>query len=227
MNGQLPLSSLNKSNFSQHYELLEKLKEYGVIRKISKGRYLYRAEQSLSELYFVVHGRVKTEEITKGDKLITTNIADKGDILGLAYFNSVIPKPESAIAMTDSQILAIKHSVFHDLMTSDDVLAIKITKYLSWQLHHCEKTLESSINKSSKARIADFLVNLAQNKGQRVGYEWLVRPFMTHQDIAGITGTSRQTVTTTLNEFRNKNILIFDRNRLLIRDLDMVKNLSK
>lgn len=106
--------------------------------------------------------------------------------------------------MVNSQILAIKHSVFHVLMTSNDVLAIEITKYLTKLLHNREKTLESSIRKSSKARIADFLVNLAQYKGQRVGYEWLVHPFITHQDIAGITGASRQTVTTTLNEFRNK-----------------------
>jgi len=43
---------------------------------------------------------------------------------------------------------------------------------------------------------------------------------MTHQEIANLTATSRQTVTTVLNDLRNKNILTFNRSRLLIRDLD-------
>ena len=42
---------------------------------------------------------------------------------------------------------------------------------------------------------------------------------MTHQEIANLTATSRQTVTTVLNELRNKNILTFNRRRLLIRDM--------
>jgi CRP-like cAMP-binding protein len=48
----------------------------------------------------------------------------------------------------------------------------------------------------------------------------LVRKFLTHQEIANLTATSRQTVTTVLNELRNKNILTFNRRRLLIRDMD-------
>ena len=57
-------------------------------------------------------------------------------------------------------------------------------------------------------------------RGQRVGYEWVVRKFITHQEIANLTATSRQTVTTVLNELRSKNLLTFNRKRLLIRDRD-------
>jgi CRP/FNR family cyclic AMP-dependent transcriptional regulator len=47
-----------------------------------------------------------------------------------------------------------------------------------------------------------------------------VRNFITHQEIANLTATSRQTVTTTLNDLRFKKLLTFNRSRLLIRDLD-------
>jgi CRP-like cAMP-binding protein len=71
------------------------------------------------------------------------------------------------------------------------------------------------------------LKNLADKKGQRVGYEMLVRKFMTHQEIANLTATSRQTVTTVLNELRNKNILTFNRRRLLIRDMSNLESEGK
>jgi CRP-like cAMP-binding protein len=83
-----------------------------------------------------------------------------------------------------------------------------------------ERRLESLIFRDSRSRIVEFLVNLARTKGQRVGYEWLIRKPVTHQEIANLTATSRQTVTTTLNDLRFKKLLTFNRSRLLIRDLD-------
>jgi CRP/FNR family transcriptional regulator, cyclic AMP receptor protein len=51
---------------------------------------------------------------------------------------------------------------------------------------------------------------------------------LTHQDIANLTATSRQTVTTVLNDLRERNVLTFSRNRLLIRNLaQLEKETSK
>ena len=93
-------------------------------------------------------------------------------------------------------------------------------KVMGSRVLEMEQRLESLVFKDSRTRIIEFLKNLAAKKGQRVGYEMLVRKFLTHQEIANLTATSRQTVTTVLNELRNKNILIFNRRRLLIRDMD-------
>jgi CRP-like cAMP-binding protein len=46
---------------------------------------------------------------------------------------------------------------------------------------------------------------------------------LTHKDIAALTGTSRQTVTTILNELKDKNLINFDRKKILIRDLETLK----
>ncbi|MEL7020256.1 MAG: Crp/Fnr family transcriptional regulator, partial [Bacteroidota bacterium] len=83
-----------------------------------------------------------------------------------------------------------------------------------------EQRLESLVFKDSRTRIIEFLCELAQQQGERIGYEMLVRQFMTHQEIANLTATSRQTVTTVLNDLRAKNILTFNRRRLLIRDMN-------
>ena len=78
-------------------------------------------------------------------------------------------------------------------------------KIMGSRMLEMEQRLESLVFKDSRTRIIEFLKDLADKKGQRVGYEILVRKFMTHQDIANLTATSRQTVTTVLNELRNKN----------------------
>jgi CRP-like cAMP-binding protein len=83
-----------------------------------------------------------------------------------------------------------------------------------------ERRLESLVFRDSRSRIVEFLVQLVKNNGERVGYEWVVRKPVTHQEIANLTATSRQTVTTTLNDLRYKKLLTFNRSRLLVRDLE-------
>jgi len=90
-----------------------------------------------------------------------------------------------------------------------------------------ESRLESLVFLDSKSRIIDFIIKSIEKSGQRIGYEWVLRNFLTHQDIASLTSTSRQSVTMVLNDLRNDNIIHFDRRRLLIRDLDKLKNLLK
>jgi CRP-like cAMP-binding protein len=49
--------------------------------------------------------------------------------------------------------------------------------------------------------------------------ELLIKHSMTQQDIANYTGTSRQTVTSILNDLKKTNKIYFKRNSILIRDI--------
>ena len=110
------------------------------------------------------------------------------------------------------------------LMRDHNGLGLFLMKIMGSRMLDLEERLESLVFKDSRTRIIEFLYNLGEKKGQRVGYERVVRKFMTHQEIANLTATSRQTVTTILNELRNKNIITFNRRRLLIRDMDLLAN---
>ncbi len=90
-----------------------------------------------------------------------------------------------------------------------------------------ERRLEALVFRNSRNRILEFLVETTACRGQRMGYEWVIRGPLTHRDIASLTATSRQTVTTLLNDLRAMKLLHFDRKRLLIRDLDQLRNLSR
>ena len=51
----------------------------------------------------------------------------------------------------------------------------------------------------------------------------LLKHSLTHQDIANITCTSRQTVTLVLNDLRKENLIYFNRGRILVRDMENLK----
>jgi CRP/FNR family transcriptional regulator, cyclic AMP receptor protein len=54
--------------------------------------------------------------------------------------------------------------------------------------------------KDARQRIIDFVKNSAIEKGRKVGYGFVLKYELTHQDMANLTANSRQTVTIVFNE---------------------------
>jgi CRP-like cAMP-binding protein len=95
-----------------------------------------------------------------------------------------------------------------------------VTKLIGFRLQKTERRLESLIFKDARTRIIDFIVDMGREKGKAIGKEILVKHNLTHQDIANLTATSRQTVTTVLNELKEENLIHLERNQFLIRNID-------
>jgi CRP-like cAMP-binding protein len=109
-----------------------------------------------------------------------------------------------------------------NLMANNKPLSFKMLKLIGLRLRKTERRLESLVFKDARTRIIEFLKDEADEKGKKVGFETMIKSHLTHKDIAALTGTSRQTVTTVLNELRDKNIINFDRRQILIRDLELL-----
>jgi len=193
------------------------------LKSFKKGEYIYLPDQAADKLFFINEGRVKIGTINESGKEITKAILNKGEVFGELSFIGESKRRDFAHAMEACKICAISTSEMKDLIKDHNSLNLFLMKAMGSRVLEMEQRLESLVFKDSRTRIVQYLLDLVNKNGQRVGYEWVVRKFITHQEIANLTATSRQTVTTILNELRNQEILTFDRKRLLIRDLDKLK----
>jgi len=115
---------------------------------------------------------------------------------------------------------ALKVEDLQKLMRQNYNLSSKILNMMGSRLRRAEHRLESLIFKDARTRIIDFLKESAEKRGRKIGIdETLVKHSLTQQDIANITGTSRQTVTSVLNDLKKSNLIHFTRRSILIRDL--------
>jgi len=192
-------------------------------RKFSKGEYLYLPEDLADRIFFIFEGRVKIGTYSNSGKEITKAILGKGEVFGELALVAETSRRDFAIAMEDTTACVLTRNEMKELMRDHSGLGLFLMKIMGDRMLEMEKRLESLVFKDSRTRIVEFLYDLAHKRGQRVGYEMLIRKFMTHQEIANLTATSRQTVTTVLNELRTKNILTFNRKRLLIRDMEQLR----
>ena len=68
------------------------------------------------------------------------------------------------------------------------------------ELRKIQAHVEDLVFKDAKERVVAFLKRYTKTFGKKVIDGWMVRPFLTHQEIADLTATSRQTVNSILNE---------------------------
>ena len=189
-------------------------------QKLKKGDIIFLSEQPSNKIYFILEGKVKMGIYLDSGREITQSILSKGKIFGELSLIGAEKTNQFASAYRDSTICAIPTKEVKLMMNNNSDLNFFLMEKIGTKLLQREQQLESLTFKNSRTRIIEFLLDLAKNNGIQVGYERLVNNFYLHSEIADMTATSRQTVTTILNELRRKKLLIFNRKRMLIRDMD-------
>ncbi|WP_420317928.1 Crp/Fnr family transcriptional regulator [Ekhidna sp.] len=186
-----------------------------------KDDFVYFKDQSSENIYMVSNGRVKIGTYGPDGKEIVKAILTRGEIFGEMALAGEEKRQDFAQAMdNETRVCSMTIEDLQNLMVDNKELSFKILKIVGFRLRKMEKKIESLVFKDARTRIVEFLKEMAVEKGQKVGFEVMIKNHLTHKDIASLTGTSRQTVTTVMNELRDKNLITFDRRRILIRDLE-------
>lgn len=188
-----------------------------------KSEFIYFANERSNTIYLIASGRVKIGAYTDEGNEIVKSILGEGDIFGELALTGEEKRTDFAQTMdNDTAICHMNIEHMQSLMLNNKPLNLKIYKLIGLRIKKLERRIESMVFKDARTRIIEFLKELAQEKGIKVGFETMIRNHYTHKDIASLTATSRQTVTTILNDLKEKNLINFNRRQILIRDIDQL-----
>jgi CRP-like cAMP-binding protein len=189
-----------------------------------KNEYIYFEDEPSRYIYLIASGRVKIGSYKDDGTEVVKAILGSGEIFGELALAGEEKRQDYAMAIDENTtVCPMSIEAMQELMAKNRPLNLKIIKLIGIRIKKLEKRIDSLIFKDAKTRIIEFLREMAIEKGKKVGFEVMFRNYLTHKDIASLTGTSRQTVTTVLNELKEKNLINFDRRRFLIRDLDKLQ----
>lgn len=200
---------------------LQQLAEVTEVRSAYKHGFIYLADEPSEYLCLLVQGTIKIGIYSPDGREIIKNIQHPYTMFGELGLTGECQRAEFACAMNQEvKYLMIRVADFRRLIQQNFDLAQAVMLYLGERLRRAERQWESLILKDVRTRIVEFLKESADERGRQVGYETLVKHGLTQQDIANLVGASRQTVTAILNELRKSNLIHFNRNSILIRDMD-------
>jgi len=195
---------LPKQELMRLCELLE-------MEHVKKGDHLHTMEkEGEKHVYFIKTGIVKVVD-GNDSELHTKYLLKAGNLFGeLALFDDTQPQ-ERAIAAENSLVCKIEDRRMKQLMQNYPNLNNAILKFAGLRIKRLESQLSQMLYKDSYARIRDFIVEYIKHYGETNEEKYEARNFLSHQDIANLTHTSRQTVSNVLSTLRKKGIIDYDR----------------
>ncbi len=198
---------------------LKQVEEMSTLKHCIKQEVIFEAGAASQAVYFLIKGIVKIGAVYEDGREVIKHVLYPMAMFGELSLVGEERRQDTAIAMEDTQLYIIKAEAFRKLMQTNPDLSMRLLTLIGNRLRRTESRLESLILKDARERIIDFLRDSALKQGKRIGYEMLIKHCLTQQDIANITGTSRQTVTSVLNDLKKSNLIYFNRRSILIRDL--------
>jgi len=201
-------------------EEMKRIAERSTLKSKEKGSHIYFPNEPSNVIFFLESGKVKVGNVSSDGKENIKCIIHPGDMFGEMALLGQETRNDYAIAMDhDVRICAMNVEEVLLMMRSNPDLSLKVTATIGEKLASLERRFEALVFKDARSRIVDLIQEMAQARGQQlIGGAMLVTHALTHQDIANLTATSRQTVTTVLNELKDNGLINFDRKTFLLHE---------
>jgi CRP-like cAMP-binding protein len=200
-----------------------KFKEYKdshQFRYFKKGEFIYFSDDPANSIYLVTEGKIKLLYYTEDGEEVVKSVLTRGEVFGeLALLGEDTRQDYAQVMADETAVCHLTLEQMQRLMKENKPFALKIYKLIGLRISKLERRIDSLVFKDVRSRIVDFIKEFIMEKGEKNGKEYKVDHHLTHKDIADLIGTTRQTVTTQLNELRNEGKIDFSRRSIYVADI--------
>ena len=185
-----------------------------------KNGVVWRPGDKSDSLFFVQHGRVAINSVDREGRELIIRTVLSGEPFGEMCFcdGPTKTRQTTALALAESSIVEIKIAHFIKFMQSSDEVLGQVTFTFCIRLAEAERRVEILALHGAEERLGNALLYLIRRRGIIVNSEKpeLIKLMVTHDELAGFTALSRQRVTITMNNFRARGLVAYDRNQPLV-----------
>lgn len=191
-----------------------------------KGDYVYFEAFNHNKLYFIKDGNIRVGYIDDNGNEIIKEIIQKGEIFGQVTLEKNSLNGEFAQAYkADVSLCAFTIDDFQRLLVKRPELALKYSKQVGSKLRSTESRLVNLLNKDVRTRLINFFHQLLkQHSSTPVSNGFCINNHFTHEDVAHLIGSSRQTVTTIVNELAEEGLIVFNRQQICFPDVERLRD---
>lgn len=196
------------------------VQQYAVSCRLKSGHIVFRADDPAHHIYLIEAGHVKIYRNSLWGKVVTVGIRKPGDLIGVCEVLADMTRRGYAETLEASMLWSIDGKKFIEILHQRPSLAIKVAAALGGRLREAETMVANLVSMEVDRRLARTLLQLAQQQGMAFDEESVrLNVPLTQQELAEIIGSCRQTVTTTLQKFRDMNFVHTGKKYIEIRNI--------
>ncbi|MEE2831599.1 MAG: Crp/Fnr family transcriptional regulator [Candidatus Latescibacterota bacterium] len=185
-------------------------------RTFDKGQPIILAEETGDTLFIIRSGQVKVSLIHEDGKEFILSLLGQGEVFGELSLLDDRPRSANVTAMVETGLLMLRRSDFLDLVGRVPQIAVSLLEELASRLRRTDDQVEGLALLDVHHRVAKTLLRMAEDGGQTSPEGILVRRRPTHQQLANMSGTTRETVTRALKQLQDEGYIRISGRQILI-----------
>jgi CRP/FNR family transcriptional regulator, cyclic AMP receptor protein len=194
---------------------------------------IYRARQVVylpgdraAGVFFVGSGRVKVSKVTRDGKELTLAYRTLGDFFGETCLLDDGPREEMVEAMEICTTVEVARQPLDHLLKSNVAVSYSFCRTLIARQRELEAKVEQLIFKDVGSKLAELLLSLASEHGIKNKKGLALDLKITHQEMANLIGSTRETVSLTLSQFKRKGYITTEGRRVILADTEGLRALA-
>ena len=175
--------------------------------------------------FMLCHGRVKLSTTSRDGKVLILKIAQPGDVLGLSAVISGNSYELTAETSEPCQVNFLERESLLRLIGAHGELGLRSAQAVSREFQSAYRDIHDLVlARSSAGKLARLL--LSWTNGQKPNQEIRIRSGLTHEEMAQMIGSSRETVTRLLSDLKKKELIRLEGAVLVIRNKPALEALA-
>ncbi len=190
-----------------------------------KGAVLFVEGQAPRGVFILCRGRVKLSICSSDGKTLILKIAEAGEVLGLSASVSGKPYELTAETLDPCQVNFVKREDFLRFLREHNDVCLRVAEQLSEKYNTaCHEIRSLGLSHSAAEKLAKLLLEWSVKNGGARQPDRL-KLTLTHEEIAQMIGTSRETVTRLFADFKKRQLIQLKGSTLVIRNRPALEGL--
>jgi CRP/FNR family transcriptional regulator len=186
------------------------------VKNYPKNQIIFLEEETGKYMYIVLAGKVKVTKATATGKETILAIHQEGDFFGEMALLDGKTSPATVSSMEDCRIATIFHADFQRLLMANEKVVRQIILVLCGRLRQVWSQVQELSHSSADDRIRAGILQLSRKHGVQDARGIIINLKITHQELAELVGTSRETVTRALAQLQRKGIVLIEHRRIIL-----------
>lgn len=172
-----------------------------------EGSTLFLENEPAHGVFLLCSGKIKLSVCSRGGKTLILQFAHPGEILGLSASMSGLAYEVSAEALHPSKVAFIRREDFLCFVNRFPEVYQAVTRQLNAQYTRaCEQLRTVGLSTNAHEKVARLFLDWSSEEASESGQ---IKMALTHEQIAECVGSTRETITRTLSEFKSKHLVTF------------------
>ena len=181
-----------------------------------KGQLIYQQNEPNTSLYLIVEGKVKVSFIADNGGQGILDIYQQDEFFGESAFLNLTRQGEQATAMESTLLMTWSIAVIEDVIMRRPRLAVSLMQLMAQRSIYLAQRIESFSRDTIGRRLGRALIRFSERFGTKADDGSICMPPFTHEVLSQYVGTTRETLSHSMIQFRLKGFIKYSRREIIL-----------